>query len=267
MIRRRRNPRGFTLIEIMIALAMVAIIAASLASTLWTAYHAVKEADANMPPVDQACSALDFIADDLANALQQSPASASTARGSAAGNTVALIGMANAANNYETTAFYATQQQGANGQPADDVVFFTTSDSPVHAAANGEVKCVEYKVVLPAGGGDPVLVRRVTRNLLPVSGQTGSIDEEIVCRNVAQFVVQYSVNGTFPPATDLMSDRSWDSSQETDPVIPAAVRITLVLNQKLSNGRIAPSATFSRIVMLPCSSAALDSNVNSGTPG
>ena len=76
MTRQRRNPRAFTLIEIIIALAMVAIIAASLASTLWTSYRAVREAEANLPPVDQACGALAFIADDLSNALQQAPASA-----------------------------------------------------------------------------------------------------------------------------------------------------------------------------------------------
>lgn len=262
---RLRRACGFTLVEMMVAMAMVVIIAASLVSTLWTAYHAVRQADAAIAPVDRACTALDIISDDLSNALQQSPGTAT--QNAATGAAIALIGMANPANNYETTAFLGTQAQAGNGQPADDVVFFTTSESPVHTSANGEVKCVEYKVVQPIGSSDQVLVRRVTRNLLPATGQAGSIDEQVVCRGVYQFVVQYSVNGTFPAATDLSSARSWDSSQETDPVIPAAVRITLVLSQPQTNGRGAPGATFSRIVMLPCSSAALDSNINSGMPG
>jgi prepilin-type N-terminal cleavage/methylation domain-containing protein len=256
----KRRAAGFTLIEMLVALAMVVVIAASLVSTLWTAYHAVRQADANIAPVDQACTALDIVSDDLANALQQSP-------GAATANANPLIGMSNAANNYETTAFLGTQEQGNNGQAADDVVFFTTSESPVHTSANGEIKCVEYKVVQPTGSSDLVLVRRVTRNLLPSTGQTGSIDEQVVCRGVYEFVVQYSPSGAFPPSTDLTSDRAWDASQQTDPVIPAAVRITLVLNQTQPNGRTVAGTTFSRVVMLPCSSAALDTNVNTGMPG
>jgi hypothetical protein len=247
----------------LIALAMVVIIASSLTSTLWTAYHAVHQADADLPPVDQACTALDRISDDLSNALQQAPAT--TNRGQNTGNTITLIGMANPANNNETTAFLGTQASGAGGEPADDIVFFTTSDSPVHTSANGEVKCVEYKVIQPIGTSDQVLVRRVTRNLLPPAGQTGSVDEEVVCRNVAQFVVQYSVNGTMPAGNDLSSDRTFDSSQETDPVIPAAVRITLSLDQPQTKGRTVPSTTYSRVVLIPCSTAALDTNVNGGT--
>ncbi len=258
-----RSVGGFTLIEMLIALAMVVIIAASLTSTLWTAYHAVHQADANLPPVDQACTALDRIADDLSNALQQAPAT--TNKGQNTGNTLTLIGMANPANNNETTAFLGTQTTGSGGEPADDVVFFTTSDSPVHTSANGEVKCVEYKVVQPIGTNEQILVRRVTRNLLPATGQLGSVDEEVVCRNVAQFVAQYSVNGTMPAGNDLSSDRTWDSSQETDPVIPAAVRITLSVNQTQTNSRAVPGALYSRVVLLPCSSAALDTNVNGGT--
>ena len=58
------------MIELIISLAMVAIIAASLSSTLWTAYHATRQAEAAVVPSDQADVAMQFLSEDLQNALQ-----------------------------------------------------------------------------------------------------------------------------------------------------------------------------------------------------
>jgi prepilin-type N-terminal cleavage/methylation domain-containing protein len=250
---RAAHRRGFTMIELIVALAMVAIIAASLSSTLWTAYHATRQAEAAVAPSDQADVALQFLTEDLQNALQMQ-----TNPGSV------LVGTATVANNFEQTAFLGTQEQDSRGHPADDVVFFTTAESPVHVYANGEIKCVEYKVIQSLQSKEFVLVRRVTRNLLPVNGQNGATDEEVICTGVSSFSLEYSYDGTTFNPTSLTPD-SWDASQ-LDNTIPAAVKITLELEETQPNGKM-QIASYSRIILLPCSTASLDPNVNAGVSG
>jgi prepilin-type N-terminal cleavage/methylation domain-containing protein len=247
---------GFTLIEMVVALAMVAIVAAALSSTLWTAYHTTRQTQAAVAPGDQASIALQYFCDDLQCAMQtQTPQNPVPS---------VLVGAGTAATNYEQTAFLGTPGQDNRGHEADDVVFFTTSESPVHVYANGEIKCVEYKVVQPVGRADHVLVRRVTRNLLPVSGQTASTDEEIVCAGVSSFALEYSYDGTnFSPAH--LTAGTWDATQE-DNTVPAAVRVTLGLEETQPNGKVQTSS-FTRVVFLPCSTADLDPQVNAGVSG
>ncbi|MGA2439817.1 MAG: type II secretion system protein GspJ [Tepidisphaeraceae bacterium] len=247
--------RGFTLIELVVALFIVGIIAVSMSSTLWMAYNTTRKAEAAVTPGDQSSIALEYFCDDLQSAMQ--PQTAPTPS--------VLVGAATAATNNEQTAFLGTPEQDNRGHEADDVIFFTTSDSPVHVYANGEVKCVEYKVVQPLGRPDHVLVRRVTRNLLPLSGQTASTDEEVVCTGVSSFKLEYSFDGTnFTPQTSTAG--SWDATQE-DNTIPAAVRVTLELEEApQSNGKV-QTISFTREVFLPCSTADLDPQVNAGVSG
>jgi prepilin-type N-terminal cleavage/methylation domain-containing protein len=245
--------RGFTLIEMVVALAMVAIVAAAMSSTLWTAYHTTRQTQAALAPGDQASIALEYFCDDLqcAMQIQQYPAGV-------------LVGAATAATNYEQTAFLGTPGQDNRGHEADDVVFFTTSESPVHVYANGEIKCVEYKVVQPVGKSDHVLVRRVTRNLLPVSGQTPATDEEVVCTGVSSFALEYSYDGT-NFSTPPLTAGTWDATQE-DNTVPAAVRVTLGLDETQPNGKT-QTVSFTRVIFLPCSTADLDPQVNAGVSG
>jgi prepilin-type N-terminal cleavage/methylation domain-containing protein len=247
------RPGGFTLIELVLALAMVAIVAASLSSALWTAYRATRQAQAALAPQDQVSIALQYLCDDLQCAMQTQTNPASI-----------LVGAAVPATNYEQTAFLAAPGQDNRGHEADNVVFFTTAESPLHVYASGEIKCVQYKVIQPVGSAEDVLVRRVTRNLLPVSGQTGSTDEEVVCTGVSSFTLEYSYDGTnFSPPP--LTAGTWDATQE-DNTIPAAVRVTLVLDPP-QNAPNARPASFTRVIFLPCSTAALDSQVNAGVSG
>jgi prepilin-type N-terminal cleavage/methylation domain-containing protein len=258
MTRRDLNHRsihsdGFTLIEMVVALTMVVIIVAAMSSTLWTAYHTTRQTQAALAPTDQASITLGYLCDDLQSAMQPQTYPASV-----------LVGVATAATNYEQTAFLGTPQKDNRGHETDDVVFFTTAESPVHVYANGEIKCVEYKVVQPNGDADHVLVRRVTRNLLPLTGQTASTDEEVICHNVSSFQLEYSYDGinfSQPPLTA----GTWDASQE-DNTIPAAVRVTLELEETQPNGKVQP-ISFTRVVFLSCSTADLDPQVNAGVSG
>ncbi len=146
-------PAGFTLIELLVALAMAAVLAVSLAVSLRIAFKATDSARADLEPGATADLACDFVRPDFQNALQSS--------------------------GFLSGDFEGTQSQDERGHEADDVVFYSTTDSPQHAVANGEIKQIEIKMV-QAANGDHVLVRRVIRNLL---AQTlPNPDEEILCR-------------------------------------------------------------------------------------
>jgi type II secretion system protein J len=219
--------RGFTMIELIIALAMVAIVAASLSSSLWLAYHTARQAEAAVSPSRQAAIAMELMCSDLQNALQPG---------------TILIG------NFE-----ATQAQDTRGHEGDDVVFYSTADSPQHVDANGDAKKVEYTTEQIAGTNDFVLVRKVTRNL--ITTVQPAPDEEIICRNVSSLTLQYFDGSTWTP--------TWDSTAE-DNTIPAAVQITLEIELAPVNGRV-QTVKYDRTVALSTSMAALDTAVNTGT--
>jgi type II secretory pathway component PulJ len=229
---------GFTLLELVVALAMVTMIVATLASCLWTAYHAATRTEAAIVPSRQAAIALQYISDDLQNTLQQSPAQAVAAQ--TAGATVL------------TGNFEGTQSQDSRGHEADDVLFYSTAESAQHVDANGEIKQVEITVEQPSNSSDFVLVRRVTRNLL--ADVQPAPDEEIICRGVSSFTLQYFDGSNWDP--------TWDSTQE-DNTVPAAVQVTLELEEPQANGKM-QTVKYERIISLPSSTAALDPTVNSG---
>jgi type II secretion system protein J len=225
---------GFTMIEMLVALAMVAIIAASLTSTLWTVYHTTRQAEAAVKPTDQASIALEYIADDLQSAL--TPNTTITTATPMVGN------------------FEGTQEQDSRGHEADDVQFYGTAESAQHVDANGEVKLFEYTVEQPVNSNDFVLVRRATRNLQPPSVQPEP-DEEIICRGVSSFTLQYFDGSNW--------NVSWDSTQENNE-LPVAVQVILELEEPTPDGKM-NTVKYTRNILLTTSMAALDPQVNSGT--
>jgi general secretion pathway protein J len=224
--------RGFTLVELMLALMIVAVLAPILYSSLRVGFAEKAQAEQAVEPQRTASMALDWIAMDLGSALQPSTASSS------------LEG-----------SFEGTDGQDDRGCDADDLQFYGISDSPQHEFNNGEIKSIELAVVV-SPEGDHVLVRKVIRDLL--SDQAPNPDVEVICRGIGGFNLRY-FDGT--NWTD-----TWDSTAE-DNTLPAAVEITLTLDRPagpLQNHDGSKCFQFVRVVQLPCSTAAFDSNVNSG---
>jgi prepilin-type N-terminal cleavage/methylation domain-containing protein len=253
--KRLHRARGFTLLELVVALGMVAVLAVSLYTSLHIAFATQASADAALDPPRTAALAIDFMQNDLQNAktpnatgdtydtvavspaMQSNYSSITTSTGA---NTTVLAG------NFE-----GVQAQDDRGHEADDVVFFTTAGSDKHIDANGEIKQVELTVQRSASG-DYQLVRRVSRNLL--SEQQVEPDVEVLCRGVSSFAIQYSTGSEWVD--------TWDSTQE-DNDLPAAIQITLALDRPNGGGTETETHTYTRIITVPSSTAALDPNVNS----
>ena len=215
-------------------MALVAVLSTSLYISLRVAFGAKAAAEAAVEPPRTAAVALDLICQDL----QAS---------------VAPSGLVWA------QTFTGTDATDGRGRAGDDVQFFTVADSPLHAAANGDIKNVELTVADSPNGTEHLLVRRVIRNLLATSS-TPNPDVEVICRGVGSFNLRY-FNGTDWADT-------WDSTQQNN-TLPAAVEVTLVLER--DNGVMQPDGSrgfrYTRVVPMPCSTAAQDSTVNPNAGG
>jgi type II secretion system protein J len=220
-----RGSAGFTLLELVVAMSMVAVLAVSLSESMHVAFSAVKSADAAIDPPRTASVAMDFVSQDLQNALPPGT--------QLAGN------------------FEATQGQDSRGHENDDLVFFSSADSPQHVDGNGDIKQIELTME-QTPDGDWVLVRRVIRNLL--SETQVNPDEEILCRGVNSFTLEYSTGSQW--------QQTWDSTQE-DNTIPAAVQVTLELQRPDTKG-VMQTMRYTRVFALSCSTASTDSTVNTG---
>ena len=217
---RTQNHRAFTLIELVLSMALAAGLAAALYRSMSTVWRAKKVAQSAVEPARIGSIAMDIICRDLAS-VPPPPSSDLT--------TLTLGG-----------PFQGTHQGGGAGDN-DDLLFRTLGrDEPVDVndPLSEGMRAIEFLV--RSEGGDSVLVRRVTRNLLTNVQQAEQ--EEILCRNVRAFSVQYFDGTTWQ--TD------WDSSQLGD-VLPSAVQITIDITVPHENAE--PTVQrITRIVPLAC---------------
>lgn len=166
---RFRDRRAFTLIELLLAIGMVAMLMLSLYVGMSTAFRARRSVSAQTDVMRQAKAALDLIEQDLRSVLPPGGTLAGPFLGTLAG-TVATIDC------YSLGADYATL-----GQPA--------SDGMRH------VLLMTYEE-----GAGHTLVRYVTRDLLGTAG--GSPEEEILARDVSTFTVRFYDGTTWTDTWD-----------------------------------------------------------------
>jgi type II secretion system protein J len=194
---RPRHQRGFTLIELILAL----VICAMLATTMYTAMAVTQRARRSATDAVNRTRAISIAAEMLRRDLESVP----PPTGQLAG------------------PFVGIRQAGASGTggDADQMEFFTIgADEPVrpdYPLAEG-IRKIQIMVRSDTGTA-PVLVRRVTRNLLPSVEPT--VEEEVICRDVRSFAVKYYDGTTW--------QEYWDSTTLGD-VLPMAVAITLEVN-------------------------------------
>jgi len=220
-------------------MAMVAILAVSLYASIQITFRAQKRAEAAVEPGRTAQLAMEMIGQDLTNSMSP-PSSTNTA-------------LATMVQNFEGTT-------GADdrGHEADDINFYSTSDSPQHVDANGEIKNIEITVITPQNSTDHVLVRRVTRNLLSLNS-AATPDPEFICGHVDSFTVEYFDGTDWTP--------TWDSTAE-DNTLPVAIQVTLTIDRddpSVAGG--VQTYSYARTFPLPCSTAEFDSAVNPSASG
>ena len=219
--RRALAARGFTLLELLLALAMAAMLALSLYTAMNVALRARTSAGASLEPTRAAMIAMDLIQQDFQSV---------TPPGDSAADAIPLRG-----------PFYGEHLPAAGGDK-DQVEFCsigtdTTEGDPANAPPLSEgIRRVHLQV--QTEGAASVLLRRVTRNLRPSSEP--QVEEEILCRNVRSLSLRY-----FDGVAWL---EDWDSTTLEDN-LPLAVAITLELGEPAAD---APTKRVTRVVPLPC---------------
>ncbi len=217
--RRRLQRRGFTLLEVLLALAIMSVLAVSLFASLRVAFKSRDAATTSLQPVTEIESVMDLVRLEFESALPP--------RGSFPGS------------------FIGADYKGFNGREDDTVSFSTTTPGVVGYRRPGDVKRIELRLLTDESTGSRVLCRRVTGNLL--SPNIVQPDDEVLCRGVASFEVIYYDGFEWW--------NTWDSSKENDS-LPPAVQVTLEL-EPFGNAAFGPKV--SRIIELPCAGEADDS--------
>lgn len=212
---RQNDPTAaVTLLEMLVATAIIAVIAGSLYASLQLGFRARDHAEARLETVRAAGIALDILGRDLTCAPPP--------RGILAGP---FIG--------------SPVRTSALGAAADMLAFYTREVNTTEAAP-GIVR-VEYAISQPADEDAPALVRRMTVNLL--APQTPTPLEEVLCRNVISFSLRYFDGTTWVDA--------WDSTTQ-DNSLPIAVEVALELRRQRGGGNGETNLRFTRIFAPPC---------------
>ena len=240
----RAASRGFTLLEIVIAMAMAAMLLATLYTGMFVAQRAKRSATAAVEPARAASIAAEMVVQDLHGVLPPT----GIFRGQFLGERIpAERGNADALDFYcvgqdpgltDTTASNGAAAIGAiNQQPLAEGIRRVT-------------------LLLRTDVTPPVLVRRVTRNLLAPTQAIS--EEEVICRNVRSFSVQY-----FDGYSWLSN---WDSTT-TDNILPVAVsfRIEMEDTKAAALGVEGKPQVITRLVPLACARP-LEEPLLGGTP-
>jgi type II secretion system protein J len=192
LLRNRR--RAFTLIELTLSMAMVAMLALSMYTALSVAQLARKNGTANVEQMRSISIAADVLRQDF----ESVPPPTGTYAG----------------------PFVGIHQAGGAGGDADQLEFFSIGeDEPIRPDFPMAEGIRKIQFLLRPEVNPPVLVRRVIRNLKPTVEPQA--EEEIICRDVRSFSVRYYDGFAW--------QESWDSTTLGD-VLPMAVSITLEVN-------------------------------------
>ena len=185
MLSRRR---GFTLLELIVAISLMALIAGSLYGSLYVGFRAHRAGTNAVTPARIGTLTLGLLRQDFQGALPP---------------TGVLAG-----------AFTGTCGTGAGA--SSSLVFYSCANAPMAGETGCDIRMVELSVETPADDTEPVLMRRVTTDLLASS--TPTVREHVLCRRVRSFVVRYYDGMTWQD--------TWDSAGQGD-LLPVAVEVTL----------------------------------------
>lgn len=206
MTRDRINVRGFTLLELLVAMTLMVVTGACLYTALYTGFQSRQSALAAVEPTSQALNAIELLKQDIYGVLPP---------------TGVLAG-----------PFVGTASRSSKGTDADSLEFYTTQ---VYASTDRPMGGIG-KVTLALEDDDDNrndtragyrLVRRVTTNLL--SPRSIDPDEQVLCRNVMSLSLRYFDGDRWLDA--------WDSTADANS-LPKAVEvgIELINTSRRSNG-------------------------------
>ncbi|HUS90902.1 MAG TPA: type II secretion system protein GspJ [Phycisphaerae bacterium] len=216
MSSRRGQPAGFTLLELLVATGITAVLAGSLYATLHIAFRARRSALAAVEPVRKTELALELVRADIETAV--------VPRGILAGE------------------FLGKDATDGAGHASDTLVLHCVADAALDKQGIGDIRMVEFGCRADENGQGMVLYRRVTVHLLATRVEQPA--EEVLCRGVRAFGLRYF------DGMDWLDN--WDSALQ-DNNLPIAAEVTLELMPEDGMGADVPGHRASRVFRIACS--------------
>jgi len=220
----REQRRAFTLLEMLVALALVSIMAGALYASLHIGFRARRGVEEAVRPARRAHLAMELVRKDIESALPPT--------GILAGE------------------FIGQDLVDEAGHDADVVLFHASGSTPKDRPSSCDVRRIELALTLPVDEDAPVLVRRTTFRLL--APETPQPMEEVLCRHVFAFNLRYFDGSQWLDA--------WDSTVQ-DNALPVAVELTIKVERDAAEQDERAGYRVVRIFVLPCSTAAEGTDV------
>jgi len=229
------QPRAFTLLELLVAMSLMVVVAASLYTALYTGFKARRSALAAVEPTSQALNAIELLKQDVVGVL---PIDGVLAQ-----------------------AFLGTNARSSKGEDADYVEFYTTQVYANEDELVGGLGKIELALEEDTDEErqNYRLVRKVTRNLL--SPKTADPEEQVLCRNVTSLNLRY-FDG------DGWLDE-WDSTADANS-LPRAMEVDIQVAYNATNGTGRSPSQTRRLVQsftIPCGGAAQTQSASETTAG
>lgn len=219
--------RAFTLMEMLVAMAIMSVLAMSIYSSLHIAFNAREAAERALEPTRILTTSLQTIADELRNA-------------------VPVTGML-------SLEFLGTDDV-ENGYDSDSILFYNTAGYRPWPDHESGFRRIEFVLADELISGDRVLLRRtVSASLAPVVPEP---EDMVICGGVRSFNVRYYDGSSWVD--------SWDSASHDDS-LPYAVEITLELQPRNPQQQNERGPMMTTIVSLPVGGAQLEEEGEGGT--
>jgi prepilin-type N-terminal cleavage/methylation domain-containing protein len=221
-----RKYKGFTMLELLVAMALMVVTASCLFTALYTGFRAKRSAMSAVEPTSLAINAIELIKQDTYGVLP-------------VGGTLA-------------GSFLGYDSLGVNGVDADSLEFYTTqiySDDDYPAGGLGKI---ELALEEDTDDYDDKynrenyrLVRRITTNLL--SPRAVEAEEQILCRNVRSLNLRYFDGDSWL--------EEWDSTADANS-LPLAMEIDIqVLYNTKSSDKEPQIRRLIQSFAIPCGGA------------
>ena len=189
------NNRAFTLLELLVAMTMMSIIAASLYASLSIGFKARDSSENTLEARRSARIVMDLLKQEIISSLPP--------KGILAGK------------------FEGTNGHDDSGNESDSLVFYSAAYNPADDEIAGDIIKVQIGLATIEESDVHTLVRGTTKNLL--SPKSLEPYEEILCRDIR------SLNLRYFDGYDWQDE--WDSSSHDDN-LPEAVEINIVIEKR-----------------------------------
>lgn len=214
-----KNNSAFTLLELLVAMALMTIIASSLYVSLSIGFKAKESSETATDLSRSGQITMEILKQEIMAALPP--------------------------NGLLAGQFNGLDETDDEGRDADTLKFYSVNHNPGDDETASDIRKIELALIIPEDSEEQTLVRSITTNLLPP--QTPDPVEETICRDVRALNLRYFDGYEWQD--------EWDSIDNGDS-LPQAVEITIELGEK-SDSEMEDEDVFSltHSFVMPCRSS------------